>query len=186
MKPLKWKDISSYSRDDTKRVPQSFESHVGGIRVVVTRRHGLVGWFLVCEPWDGAFRSSQTTECAANKPQNVACRSLVQRYFPVRLASVTPENVVIVGAGDGRKRRSNFVVDPASGALVLTARAGLKFEKALRRQARLMAFRLYLKVARLYFLELRFKARLTILRIRCKASSGVQKCRSRIHGGGTH
>ena len=120
-----------------------------------------------------ALRISQTTECAANKPQNAACRSLVQRDFPVRLASVTPENVVIVGAGDGRKRRSNFVVDPASGALVLTARAGLKFEKALRRQARLMAFRLYLKMARLYFLELRFKARLTVLRIRCKASSGA-------------
>lgn len=51
MTPLKWKDITSYSRDDKERTPQTWEARLGGVRVCVTRRHGLTGWYLICEPW---------------------------------------------------------------------------------------------------------------------------------------
>lgn len=71
----------------------------------------------------------------------------------------------------GPNGRSCFVYDEQSGKLVVRPSAYRKIDKALNRAVRRMKFSLYRELLGLYFLELRFKARLTILRIRCKASS---------------
>ena len=44
-----WADVSSYSRGERGVVePSSWELNTGPLRVVVTRRHGLDGWFAIC------------------------------------------------------------------------------------------------------------------------------------------
>jgi len=47
---MKWKDVSSYSRDDTERAPRTFEIRTDAIIVVVTRWiHGdPARWYLTC------------------------------------------------------------------------------------------------------------------------------------------
>lgn len=46
MKP-EWKDITSYSRDESEKVPRSWEMRIGSIRLVVTRIHGIDGvWYM--------------------------------------------------------------------------------------------------------------------------------------------
>lgn len=46
----KWKDISSYSQSDKKRVPRTFEIRAADVRVCVTRWiHGdPARWYLLC------------------------------------------------------------------------------------------------------------------------------------------
>ena len=65
-----------------------------------------------------------------------------------------------------KNARSAFVLDPATGALVLRPDLGLKFEKALRHQARLIALRLYLPLLPLYLIKLYLNAVEACLRIR--------------------
>ena len=49
---LAWKDATSYSRDDKDRTPRTWSVEIiPGMRAAVTRRHGLNGWYLNCEPW---------------------------------------------------------------------------------------------------------------------------------------
>ena len=48
---VKWQDVTSYSRDDKDRTPRTWRMDVCGISLSVTRRHGLDGWYLICEPW---------------------------------------------------------------------------------------------------------------------------------------
>lgn len=43
---LNWKDESSWSRSDIDRTPKTWSSEVGQFRAVVTRRHGLSGWYV--------------------------------------------------------------------------------------------------------------------------------------------
>lgn len=50
-----WRDITSYSQRDQQRIPQSWELDCGRIRLVVTRRHGLEGWYVSA---DGFFSYS--------------------------------------------------------------------------------------------------------------------------------
>lgn len=46
---LKWKDMTSYSRSDTVRVPRVWEADLGVCRIVVHRLHGVSDvWFLSC------------------------------------------------------------------------------------------------------------------------------------------
>ena len=77
----------------------------------------------------------------------------------VGAADVAAHDVVDVLGGNSSKVRSAFVADPATGALVLRPDLGLKFEKALRREARVIAIRLYLKLLPLYLFNLRLKFR---------------------------
>lgn len=53
----KWKDISSYSQSDKKRVPHTFEIRASGLIVTVTRWiHGdPARWYLLC--YEAGFRS---------------------------------------------------------------------------------------------------------------------------------
>lgn len=48
---LVWKNETSYSRDDVNREPRTWAMNVGAIKIIVTRRHGLDGWWLMCEPF---------------------------------------------------------------------------------------------------------------------------------------
>jgi hypothetical protein len=34
---VQWKDVTSYSRDDKERIPSSFETRAGDLRITVTR-----------------------------------------------------------------------------------------------------------------------------------------------------
>ena len=67
MKPIEWKDITSFSQGDKERVPRTFEARVDAIRLVVTRRHGLNGWFMVCEPWHALLPLGDITADEAKK-----------------------------------------------------------------------------------------------------------------------
>lgn len=73
--------------------------------------------------------------------------------------------VGVIDRRDGAKTRSSFVTDPATGTLVLRPDLGLKLEKTLRREARHLAFRLYLQLLPLYFLQLQLKCRYSMLRV---------------------
>lgn len=46
-----WNNATSYSQRDTDRAPRTWNMDVCGLRICVTRRHGLEGWYLICEPW---------------------------------------------------------------------------------------------------------------------------------------
>jgi len=65
---IKWRDISSYSQGDKVRTPHSFEARAGGVRIVVTRRHGCDGWFLNCDPW---FSLHEMGEMSADEAKRV-------------------------------------------------------------------------------------------------------------------
>lgn len=46
---MKWNDITSYSRSNKDRTPQTWEQQSGRLRVCVTRKHMIPGtWFAVC------------------------------------------------------------------------------------------------------------------------------------------
>lgn len=45
----RWKDVTSYSRGDTARVPKTWAIHSDGLRICVTRMHGVDDtWFMHC------------------------------------------------------------------------------------------------------------------------------------------
>lgn len=45
---IKWEDVTSYSREE-KRIPRSWELKIDNhTRILVTRRHMLDGWFVLC------------------------------------------------------------------------------------------------------------------------------------------
>lgn len=43
---FQWHDLSSWSRGDVDRTPKTWQVRVGLFRLIVTRRHGLEGWFI--------------------------------------------------------------------------------------------------------------------------------------------
>ena len=48
---LQWNNTTSYSQNEKDRTPRTWQMDVCGIRICVTRRFGLQGWYLICEPW---------------------------------------------------------------------------------------------------------------------------------------
>lgn len=60
MSTLQWKDISSYSHTDTERVPHSFQIWIGLVRLVVTRKLQLEGWYIDAPPF---IISRRCTRC---------------------------------------------------------------------------------------------------------------------------
>lgn len=48
-----WRDETSYSRNETKRLPRVWVSTAGGLRVSVHRHiyHAPDAWLLTCPPW---------------------------------------------------------------------------------------------------------------------------------------
>ena len=50
--PPPWKDVTSYARGDTKRIPVSWEIEQGNLRIVVSRHihYGPDAWTVTCYP----------------------------------------------------------------------------------------------------------------------------------------
>ena len=57
---IEWKDVTNYSRSDTKRVPRSWAALIGGLRVTVSRHihYAPDAWLLTCSPW---FETTELT-----------------------------------------------------------------------------------------------------------------------------
>ena len=70
---------------------------------------------------------------------------------------MAPQDVVLIRPGNGRKQRSRFVLNPATGALVVAPDARPEIEKALTRALRRIKFRLYPQLALLYVAQFRLK-----------------------------
>jgi len=72
---------------------------------------------------------------------------------------VAPEDIVPGRAANGRKRRFNFFLNPATRTLEIHPDAGAIIEKALMRALGCIKLRLYIRFASLYFAKLRFQRR---------------------------
>jgi hypothetical protein len=71
------------------------------------------------------------------------------------MTNAAPEMILSASApADGPNRRSLFVNDPTTGALVVRPEYRAKVEKALMREARRIKFAIYRKFAHLYFEKL--------------------------------
>lgn len=82
-------------------------------------------------------------------------------------ARVARQNVNMVRAfPNGGERRSAFVTDPTTGALVLRPDLELKFERSMKRVVRRMKRDLYLHLAFLYFIKFRLKLEGVVLHLR--------------------
>ena len=68
-----WSDISSYSKYEVTRIPQSWELRAGDQRIVVTRRHGAEGWFL---SWNQGLLRLKSIDIDDAKAE--ACRRVVR------------------------------------------------------------------------------------------------------------
>jgi hypothetical protein len=66
---------------------------------------------------------------------------------------------------DGVKYRSNFTLNPTTGALELPVHQRLKLENALRAEARRLQLRLYFRLPGLYLRKLALQARYTALNL---------------------
>ena len=77
---------------------------------------------------------------------------------PVSVAGAASHNILFIRPRHGRQRRSNFILNPATGALEIAPDAGVVIEKALLRAARRLKFRLYLSFALLYAEKFRLQA----------------------------
>lgn len=77
----KWKDATSYSRDERGRVdPNAWELVVSDLRIVVHRWHGLEGWYGSCR--DLGVEKMALAATVAESAQNeflVVCRRLCER-----------------------------------------------------------------------------------------------------------
>jgi hypothetical protein len=56
---MKWKDATSYSRDDKEKVPNAFQLENVSFRLSVHRMHRLQGWFLTCYDVGRLFEGRQ-------------------------------------------------------------------------------------------------------------------------------
>jgi hypothetical protein len=70
-----WTDITSYARGETNAEPCSWLLKNGGLRIVVTRRHGLEGWYLNCEPFFNYETMRNSDIMAAKDEAIVKCLS---------------------------------------------------------------------------------------------------------------
>lgn len=67
-----WRDISSYSRDDKERIPCSFDINLGGVRLVVTRKLHMQGWYADAPPLFSTLKlHSEDIEGAKNEALTV-------------------------------------------------------------------------------------------------------------------
>jgi hypothetical protein len=74
---------------------------------------------------------------------------------PILPARTAPQDVVVVGARNGTKRRSRFIENPATGALEISPDAWLEIDHALKRSVRRLKFRLYGRLLALYLVKAR-------------------------------
>lgn len=80
----KWKDATSYSRGDEKRIPTAFETHVGGMRVSITCKHIYYKgqWILFCNSlnFEAYLLKSKTAKEAA-KEAILVCKEKAEKIY---------------------------------------------------------------------------------------------------------
>jgi hypothetical protein len=81
------------------------------------------------------------------------------------LAVTAVENIFSGNAGEGYQCGSRFMLDPATGTLIVGAELDLKIRKAIMREVRRIKFRLYRKRAGLNCQELASQVLGSLLRI---------------------
>jgi hypothetical protein len=67
---MNWTDITSYSQGDRDRTPRSWEARCGNLRLIVTRHHGLEGWFTTVNGFY-SMASLGSTEIAEAKAEAI-------------------------------------------------------------------------------------------------------------------
>jgi hypothetical protein len=85
------------------------------------------------------------------------------------------EDVVGGVAGNTAQGRPRPMLDPATGTRVISPERDRQIQKALRRAARHIAFRLFLRYPRLQFEYLALKLRYAVLRLRRYLAGGAFK-----------
>jgi hypothetical protein len=78
-KKPQWKDVTSYSQNDTHRIPASWELKVGSLSIIVTRyiHYNPDDWLLHCgEVFDRKLLKSKDIEAAKQE-----AIKLVYEYF---------------------------------------------------------------------------------------------------------
>lgn len=88
-----WKDITSHQRGDKQREPRSFELRIGDLRVVVTRRIHLDGWWLNAYPIgiDGIELRSTDVEAAKREALRFVESELSRWLRGIRSTPAHPE-----------------------------------------------------------------------------------------------
>ena len=73
-----WKDATSYSRSETKGAdPRTWEVQLGEAKLIVTRFHGLEGWWMLCYKY-GIREHQDLREFHLENAQQVALRRFQQ------------------------------------------------------------------------------------------------------------
>lgn len=83
--------------------------------------------------------------------------NLPERDLVVGATRPTVHHIERTRTVNGVERRSSFVKDPATGALVLRPDLEVKFARAMRRYVRRLKLRLYLNLALLYLAKFRLQ-----------------------------
>ena len=77
---------------------------------------------------------------------------------PVSVASLAAHDIALIRPRHGQQRRSNFILNPATGTLETAPDAWAVIKKALLRAARRLKLRLYLGFAFLYAEKFRLQS----------------------------
>jgi len=91
---------------------------------------------------------------------------MAERDVNLQATDGTLEQVECVRSGPTLHPRSGFLLDPATGALVVSPNLDRKIRKALMREVRRMRYALYLLKARLYLETLWLKGARAVLQMR--------------------
>ena len=95
---------------------------------------------------------------------------MVERDLDLQATSGALEQVECDRSRSPLHPRSGFLLDPATGALVVSPNLDLKIRKALMREVRRMRYALYFLQARLYLEALWLKGSRAVLKIRSNCS----------------
>jgi hypothetical protein len=102
-----WKDATSYSRDDRKREPTIWETHVSGVEVMVHRHiyNGPDTWLLSCRDVGIERRELRSKDIDAAKREAAKLLAKLLREKAARFVSAAKEldNNTAGGAGEAAK-----------------------------------------------------------------------------------
>lgn len=107
---------------------------------------------------------------------------LSERDHKFLIASNASEKIISRrAAANGSQNRSFTTIDPATGALIIDPAFDDKIRQALRRKARRIALRFYLRYLRFQIEYLALKARYASLRIRRHLACKLIELRVNVH-----
>ena len=74
----KWVDVTSYSQNDTKKVPRTFKISFEQISICVTRHinAGPNDWMVICEPF---YRLKKISEGTAEEAKELAIKLVASK-----------------------------------------------------------------------------------------------------------